>query len=29
LAETLEGIELCAALAEAKREEVSRYFTQR
>lgn len=26
LAETLEGIELCAALAEAKREEVGRYF---
>jgi alanyl aminopeptidase len=26
LAETLEGIELCAALAAAKREEVDRYF---
>jgi alanyl aminopeptidase len=27
LAETLEGIELCAALAEAKRDEVGRYFS--
>ncbi len=28
LAETLEGIELCAALADAKRDEVGRYFAQ-
>ena len=27
LAETLEGIELCVALTEAKRDEVGRYFS--